>query len=121
MLRRAARARRARGRERAVRGRLGARRVSLLAGGLVDELHVFVAPRAARPARPPGRGRLGGPRKPRGRAAHRSPRWELCGTDAYVVGAARLSEESQGDLPRLTPTARAPRCGSARSGVKFSP
>ncbi len=59
---------------------------SLLAAGLVDELHVFVAPLLLGP-----RGRLGavdwaGPESPGDAPRIDNPRWELCGADAYVSG-----------------------------------
>lgn len=59
---------------------------SLLAGGHPDELHVFVAPVLLGP-----RGRAGavdwaGPENPSDAPRIESPRWELCGSDAYVSG-----------------------------------
>jgi diaminohydroxyphosphoribosylaminopyrimidine deaminase/5-amino-6-(5-phosphoribosylamino)uracil reductase len=59
---------------------------SLLASGLADELHVFVAPVLLGP-----RGRAAavdwaGPETPAEAPRIESPQWELCGTDAYVSG-----------------------------------
>ena len=59
---------------------------SLLAAGLVDELHVFVAPVLLGP-----RGRAAavdwaGPESPAEAPRIDAPRWELCGNDAYVSG-----------------------------------
>lgn len=59
---------------------------SLLAGGLPDEMHAFVAPMLLGP-----RGRAGavdwaGPETPADAPHIESPRWELCGSDAYVSG-----------------------------------
>jgi diaminohydroxyphosphoribosylaminopyrimidine deaminase/5-amino-6-(5-phosphoribosylamino)uracil reductase len=59
---------------------------SLVAAGLVDELHVFVAPVLLGP-----RGRAAavdwaGPESPAEAPRIEPPRWELCGTDAYVSG-----------------------------------
>jgi diaminohydroxyphosphoribosylaminopyrimidine deaminase/5-amino-6-(5-phosphoribosylamino)uracil reductase len=60
---------------------------SLLATGLPDDMHVFVAPLLLGP-----RGRAGavdwaGPETPADAPRIESPRWELCGTDAYVSGS----------------------------------
>ena len=60
---------------------------SLLVTGLVDELHVFTAPLLLGP-----RGRAAavdwaGPENPSDAPRIESPRWELCGTDAYVSGS----------------------------------
>ncbi|MEJ2219044.1 MAG: bifunctional diaminohydroxyphosphoribosylaminopyrimidine deaminase/5-amino-6-(5-phosphoribosylamino)uracil reductase RibD [Gemmatimonadota bacterium] len=59
---------------------------SMLAAGLVDELHVFIAPLLLGP-----RGRAAavdwaGPESPAEAPRIDPPRWELCGTDAYVSG-----------------------------------
>jgi diaminohydroxyphosphoribosylaminopyrimidine deaminase / 5-amino-6-(5-phosphoribosylamino)uracil reductase len=59
---------------------------SLLAAGLVDEMHVFVAPILLGP-----RGRAGavdwaGPESPGEAPRIDNPHWELCGEDAYVSG-----------------------------------
>jgi diaminohydroxyphosphoribosylaminopyrimidine deaminase/5-amino-6-(5-phosphoribosylamino)uracil reductase len=59
---------------------------SLVAAGLVDELHVFIAPVLLGP-----RGRAAavdwaGPENPAEAPRIEPPRWELCGTDAYVSG-----------------------------------
>lgn len=59
---------------------------SLLAAGLVDEMHVFVAPLLLGPRGRPGAVDWAGPESP-GDAPHiENPRWELCGADAYVSG-----------------------------------
>jgi diaminohydroxyphosphoribosylaminopyrimidine deaminase / 5-amino-6-(5-phosphoribosylamino)uracil reductase len=59
---------------------------SLLAGGLVDEMHVFVAPVLLGPRGRPGAVDWAGPENPADAPRIESPRWELCGTDAYVCG-----------------------------------
>lgn len=59
---------------------------SLLAAGLVDDLHVFVAPILLGPRGRPGAVDWAGPESP-GDAPHiENPHWELCGADAYVSG-----------------------------------
>ena len=59
---------------------------SLLAGGLVDEMHVFVAPVLLGPRGKPGAVDWAGPENPADAPRIESPRWELCGSDAYVSG-----------------------------------
>jgi diaminohydroxyphosphoribosylaminopyrimidine deaminase/5-amino-6-(5-phosphoribosylamino)uracil reductase len=59
---------------------------SLLAGGFVDEMHVFVAPVLLGPRGKPGAVDWAGPENPADAPRIESPRWELCGTDAYVAG-----------------------------------
>jgi diaminohydroxyphosphoribosylaminopyrimidine deaminase / 5-amino-6-(5-phosphoribosylamino)uracil reductase len=59
---------------------------SLMAGGLVDEMHVFVAPVLLGPRGRPGAVDWAGPENPADAPRIESPRWELCGTDAYVAG-----------------------------------
>jgi diaminohydroxyphosphoribosylaminopyrimidine deaminase / 5-amino-6-(5-phosphoribosylamino)uracil reductase len=59
---------------------------SLLAAGLVDELHVFVAPVLLGPRGRPGAVDWAGPESPSDAPRIDSPRWELCGADAYVSG-----------------------------------
>jgi len=62
---------------------------SLLASGLADELHVF------------GRGRLGRPRKPFGRPAHRSTALGAVRRRRLRVGSAQVSEEDCPHEPGL--------------------
>jgi len=59
---------------------------SLLATGLVDELHVFVAPILLGPRGRPGAVDWAGPESPGDAPRIENPRWELCGADAYVSG-----------------------------------
>jgi len=59
---------------------------SLLAAGLPDEMHVFVAPVLLGPRGRPGAVDWAGPENPADAPRIDSPRWELCGTDAYVAG-----------------------------------
>jgi diaminohydroxyphosphoribosylaminopyrimidine deaminase / 5-amino-6-(5-phosphoribosylamino)uracil reductase len=59
---------------------------SLLALGLPDELHVFVAPVMLGPRGRPGAVDWAGPENPADAPRIENPRWELCGSDAYVSG-----------------------------------
>jgi diaminohydroxyphosphoribosylaminopyrimidine deaminase/5-amino-6-(5-phosphoribosylamino)uracil reductase len=59
---------------------------SLLAAGLVDEMHVFVAPLLLGPRGRPGAVDWAGPESPGDAPRIENPRWELCGADAYVSG-----------------------------------
>ena len=59
---------------------------SLLAAGLVDEMHVFVAPLLLGPRGRPGAVDWAGPESPGDAPRIDNPRWELCGADAYVSG-----------------------------------
>ena len=59
---------------------------SMLAGGLVDEMHVFLAPVLLGPRGRPGAVDWAGPDNPADAPRIESPRWELCGNDAYVSG-----------------------------------
>ena len=59
---------------------------SLLAHRSVDELHAFVAPRLLGPRGRPGAVDWAGPDNPADAPHIDTPRWELCGTDAYVWG-----------------------------------
>jgi diaminohydroxyphosphoribosylaminopyrimidine deaminase / 5-amino-6-(5-phosphoribosylamino)uracil reductase len=59
---------------------------SLLAAGLPDELHAFVAPILLGPRGRPGAVDWAGPENPADAPRIDAPRWELCGTDAYVRG-----------------------------------
>ncbi len=59
---------------------------SLLADGLVDELHAFIAPVLLGPRGRPGAVDWAGPESPTDAPRIEQPRWELCGTDAYVSG-----------------------------------
>jgi diaminohydroxyphosphoribosylaminopyrimidine deaminase/5-amino-6-(5-phosphoribosylamino)uracil reductase len=59
---------------------------SMLASGLPQELHVFVAPILLGPRGRPGAVDWAGPESP-AEAPHIDPaHWELCGRDAYVWG-----------------------------------
>jgi diaminohydroxyphosphoribosylaminopyrimidine deaminase/5-amino-6-(5-phosphoribosylamino)uracil reductase len=59
---------------------------SLLAARLPNELHVFVAPVLLGPRGRPGAVDWAGPESPSDAPRIHPPRWELCGTDAYVWG-----------------------------------
>jgi diaminohydroxyphosphoribosylaminopyrimidine deaminase/5-amino-6-(5-phosphoribosylamino)uracil reductase len=59
---------------------------SLLAAGLVDEMHVFVAPLLLGPRGRPGAVDWAGPESPGDAPRIENPRWELCGDDAYISG-----------------------------------
>ncbi len=60
---------------------------SLLAAGLVDAMHVFVAPVLLGPRGRPGAVDWAGPESPTDAPRIDKPRWELCGADAYVSGS----------------------------------
>jgi diaminohydroxyphosphoribosylaminopyrimidine deaminase/5-amino-6-(5-phosphoribosylamino)uracil reductase len=60
---------------------------SLLAAGLVDAMHVFVAPVLLGPRGRPGAVDWAGPESPSDAPRIENPRWELCGADAYVSGS----------------------------------
>ena len=59
---------------------------SLLAAGLPDEMNVFVAPLLLGPRGRPGAVDWAGPENPADAPRIESPRWELCGSDAFVSG-----------------------------------
>lgn len=59
---------------------------SLLASKLADELHVFIAPVMLGPRGKPGAVDWAGPEQPTEAPRIDPPRWELCGSDAYVYG-----------------------------------
>jgi diaminohydroxyphosphoribosylaminopyrimidine deaminase/5-amino-6-(5-phosphoribosylamino)uracil reductase len=59
---------------------------SLLAARLPSELHVFVAPVLLGPRGRPGAVDWAGPEIPSDAPRINPPRWELCGSDAYVWG-----------------------------------
>src|SRR5512145_2505434 len=60
---------------------------TLLAAGLVDAMHVFVAPILLGPRGRPGAVDWAGPESPGDAPRLDRPRWELCGADAYVSGS----------------------------------
>jgi len=60
---------------------------SLLAAGLVDAMHVFVAPILLGPRGRPGAVDWAGPESPTDAPRIDKPHWELCGADAYVSGS----------------------------------
>jgi diaminohydroxyphosphoribosylaminopyrimidine deaminase/5-amino-6-(5-phosphoribosylamino)uracil reductase len=62
---------------------------SVLAGGLVDELHCFVAPILLGPRGRPGAVDWAGPATPGEAPAIEDPQWEVCGLDAHVWGPLR--------------------------------
>ncbi len=93
---------------------------SLLASGLADELHVFVAPLLLGPRGRPGAVDWAGPENPSDAPRIDPPHWELCGGDAYVWGAAQVSQENRAHEPRLANALRRRRapcdgCGNCRS------
>jgi diaminohydroxyphosphoribosylaminopyrimidine deaminase/5-amino-6-(5-phosphoribosylamino)uracil reductase len=59
---------------------------SVLAGGMVDELHCFVAPILLGPRGRPGAVDWAGPATPGEAPAIDDPQWEVCGVDAHVWG-----------------------------------
>ncbi len=59
---------------------------SLLATGLADEMHVFIAPVLLGPRGRPGAVDWAGPETPSDAPRIDPPVWELCGSDAYVCG-----------------------------------
>jgi diaminohydroxyphosphoribosylaminopyrimidine deaminase/5-amino-6-(5-phosphoribosylamino)uracil reductase len=59
---------------------------SLLATGLPDQMHVFVAPILLGPRGRPGAVDWAGPENPSDAPRIEPARWELCGSDAYVWG-----------------------------------
>jgi diaminohydroxyphosphoribosylaminopyrimidine deaminase/5-amino-6-(5-phosphoribosylamino)uracil reductase len=59
---------------------------SVLAGGMVDELHCFVAPILLGPRGRPGAVDWAGPATPGDAPAIDDPQWEVCGVDAHVWG-----------------------------------
>jgi diaminohydroxyphosphoribosylaminopyrimidine deaminase / 5-amino-6-(5-phosphoribosylamino)uracil reductase len=59
---------------------------SMLAARLVDELHCFIAPILLGPRGRPGAVDWAGPDSPSEAPRIATPRWELCGEDAYVHG-----------------------------------
>ncbi len=66
---------------------------SLLASGLADELHVFVAPILLGPRGRPGAVDWAGPENPSDAPRIDPPRWELCGNDAYVWGPLKYPKK----------------------------
>jgi diaminohydroxyphosphoribosylaminopyrimidine deaminase/5-amino-6-(5-phosphoribosylamino)uracil reductase len=72
---------------------------SLLAGGLVDEMHVFVAPVLLGPRGKPGAVDWAGPENPADAPRIESPRWELCGSDAYVSGSLVYTKKATRTSP----------------------
>jgi diaminohydroxyphosphoribosylaminopyrimidine deaminase/5-amino-6-(5-phosphoribosylamino)uracil reductase len=67
---------------------------SLLASGMADELHVFVAPLLLGPRGRPGAVDWAGPENPSDAPRIDPPRWELCGADAYVWGPLRYPKKT---------------------------
>lgn len=59
---------------------------TMLAAGLPDEMHCFVAPLLLGPRGRPGAVDWAGPDEPEDAPRISAPRWELCGADAYVSG-----------------------------------
>jgi diaminohydroxyphosphoribosylaminopyrimidine deaminase/5-amino-6-(5-phosphoribosylamino)uracil reductase len=72
---------------------------SLLAGGLVDEMHAFIAPLLLGPRGRPGAVDWAGPENPADAPRIESPRWELCGTDAYVSGTLVYPKKAKATSP----------------------
>jgi len=66
---------------------------SLLATRLVDQLHVFIAPVLLGPRGRPAAVDWAGPEHPSDAPRLDSPRWELCGADAYVEGPVTYSSK----------------------------
>ena len=72
---------------------------SLLASGLADELHVFVAPLLLGPRGRPGAVDWAGPENPSDAPRIDPPRWELCGADAYVWGPLKYPKKAARTSP----------------------
>ncbi len=72
---------------------------SLLASGLADELHVFVAPLLLGPRGRPGAVDWAGPENPSDAPRIDPPRWELCGGDAYVWGPLKYPKKAARTSP----------------------
>jgi diaminohydroxyphosphoribosylaminopyrimidine deaminase/5-amino-6-(5-phosphoribosylamino)uracil reductase len=72
---------------------------SLLASGLADELHVFVAPILLGPRGRPGAVDWAGPENPSDAPRIEPPRWELCGGDAYVWGPLKYPKKTARTQP----------------------
>jgi diaminohydroxyphosphoribosylaminopyrimidine deaminase / 5-amino-6-(5-phosphoribosylamino)uracil reductase len=72
---------------------------SLLASGLADELHVFVAPLLLGPRGRPGAVDWAGPENPSEAPRIDPPRWELCGADAYVWGPLKYPKKTGRTAP----------------------
>ncbi len=70
---------------------------SLLANHLVDQLHAFIAPVLLGPRGRPGAVDWAGPEAPAEAPRIASPRWELYGDDAYVVGKVLYPPPRRGD------------------------
>ena len=62
---------------------------SILAAGLADELHCFIAPILLGPRGRPGAVDWAGPATPAEAPCIADPQWEVCGPDAHVWGALR--------------------------------
>lgn len=60
---------------------------SYLAGGVVDELHAFIAPILLGPRGRPGAVDWAGPATPAEAPSIADPQWEVCGNDAHVWGS----------------------------------
>ncbi len=71
---------------------------SLLANHLVDQLHAFVAPILLGPRGRPGAVDWAGPETPAEAPRITSPRWELYGDDAYVVGKLLYPPPRRGEV-----------------------
>ena len=65
---------------------------SILAGRLADELHAFIAPSLLGPRGRPGAVDWAGPDTPAEAPRIANPRWELCGSDAYVHGVVQYPD-----------------------------
>jgi diaminohydroxyphosphoribosylaminopyrimidine deaminase/5-amino-6-(5-phosphoribosylamino)uracil reductase len=62
---------------------------SVLAGGVVDEVHAFIAPILLGPRGRPGAVDWAGPATPADAPCIGDPQWEVCGNDAHVWGPLR--------------------------------
>ncbi len=69
---------------------------TLLAAGLPDQMNVFVAPILLGPRGRPGAVDWAGPESPTEAPRIASPRWELCGSDAFVTGQLVYPKRSKG-------------------------
>lgn len=72
---------------------------SILADALADELHVFVAPILIGPRGRPGAVDWAGVETPADAPRISPPRWELCGSDAYVSGPVVYPRKASRSAP----------------------
>ncbi|HXX70616.1 MAG TPA: bifunctional diaminohydroxyphosphoribosylaminopyrimidine deaminase/5-amino-6-(5-phosphoribosylamino)uracil reductase RibD [Polyangiaceae bacterium] len=86
---------------------------SYLAGGVVDELHAFIAPILLGPRGRPGAVDWAGPATPAEAPCIADPQWEVCGNDAHVWGPLRHPSRP---LPIAAQRAGGPGAGAGSAG-----